>query len=519
MGNAVHFLLVSHHAGPHIGGVENLVRQQAEALLAAGHRVTWITSDGTGAGEAPTPHERFELIRVAACHWPERFLKIAYPLFAPSLVWRLWRAVGEADVVHAHGLVFLGSPLATGFARLRGKWSLCTDHGGLLHYRLRVGTLLLRLLFATVGRCTARAADRLIAYNAEVQALLQRLGGAEKVQFLANPMPDGFRPPTADERAAARALLGWDDTPRVLCVGRLLPHKGIDLLLSAQRPGWRQVFCGPADEAMRQRIAAAGAEYLPARPQADLRDLYHAADLFALPSYNEGFPVVVQEALSCGLPVLTSDAEAYAPYRGTPGLHFTSLAPDAVAARIGELLATMSGRARAIAPAPTPAVFGERDGWLAALLPPSGFRRQATPVWLLVAAVLLIAHLLLTAIRLPGRVGDRRAADVARYREQGAPRYLLGSAQLGGSDVLTWLLANAPADAALLWRWPADGALEFAPALLQPRLIVDERLVPVGATTAAGRPLFQATLPDGQQGFVVLQGTDDRGLRLAVRVR
>ena len=98
-------LLVSHHAPPHIGGVENLVVAEANALLAEGHDVVWITSDGAGAGQAVPDHARLRVLRVRAWHGIERRFRIAFPIFAPSLVWHLWREVRAADVVHAHGIV------------------------------------------------------------------------------------------------------------------------------------------------------------------------------------------------------------------------------------------------------------------------------------------------------------------------------------------------------------------------------------------------------------------------------
>lgn len=363
-------LLVSHHAPPHIGGVENLVLMEAEAFRAAGHDVVWVTSRAPGAGSEPVTDDRFVIRRVRAWHVIERWFGIAYPLFAPSLPFRLFREVGRADVVHVHGLVFPGSPLAALFARLRGRHCLCTDHGGLLRYRSRLATWALRLLMATAGRLTARCAHKLIAYNHDVEALLARLGGrADKVQFLPNPVDVArFRPPTAEQRRSARAALGWDERPRVLSVGRLLPHKGIDVLLDAQDPAFALVFCGPGDDAVRAHVRSRGAECLAPRPRDELLTLYHAADVFALPSHNEGFPVVVQEALACGLPVVTSDLPAYAAYRGTPGLTLCEPRADVVRER---LLAALAARRPAAprAAAAGHAAAGHAD-WLAALCAP-----------------------------------------------------------------------------------------------------------------------------------------------------
>jgi hypothetical protein len=134
-----------------------------------------------------------------------------------------------------------------------------------------------------------------------------------------------------------------------------------------------------------------------------------------------------------------------------------------------------------------------------------------------VLLVLLGLHLLLGIVRLPGKVCQRRIDDVAAYRRDGAARFLLGSAKLAGAAELEWLLTHTGPDAVVLWRWPADGALEFAATLLAPRLVVDERKVAADAGTFAGRPIAHGTTPDGANGQIVLQGTAQGGLRLTAR--
>jgi glycosyltransferase involved in cell wall biosynthesis len=354
-------LLVTHQAPPHIGGVEQAVLTEAEGLLQAGHEVVWVTSNGRGSGQQVPTHSRLRLVKVGALHLLESWFGIAYPLFGPRLLPVLWREVKAADVVHAHGLVFGGSIVASVLSLLRRRPCVVTDHGGLLHYRFWPATAALWLLLGTFGRLTARCATRLIAINGDLQRLLVRLcGRADKVVFAGNAVdPSRFRPPQAEERRAARARLGWDATPRVLLAGRLLPHKGIDVLLAAADPSYRLVFCGPGDAGVIARIEGAGAQYLAGRPQAELLQVYHAVDAVALPSRNEGFPLVVLEALACGLPVLTSDAPAYAPYRGLPQLGFCAPEPQVVRARLLELL----GRDRSDAVA-SPPLLPDRSGWL-----------------------------------------------------------------------------------------------------------------------------------------------------------
>lgn len=137
--------------------------------------------------------------------------------------------------------------------------------------------------------------------------------------------------------------------------------------------------------------------------------------------------------------------------------------------------------------------------------------------WRVALLALLSLHVGLGLLRLPGKVWTRRVEEVADYRAKGAARFLLDSAQLGGAAELEWLLANTEPDRVILWRWPADGALEFTGALLAPRLVVDERAVPADAATFAGRRIATGTLPSGEHGQIIVQGTDDGGLRLTVR--
>lgn len=131
--------------------------------------------------------------------------------------------------------------------------------------------------------------------------------------------------------------------------------------------------------------------------------------------------------------------------------------------------------------------------------------------------ILLGAHVALGVARIPGKAVGRRVDEVTAYREQGAAAFLCGRARLGGADELAWLFEHTDAQSVVLWRWPADGALEFTSALLAPRLVVDERLVPAGATRFAGRAIASGVVPSGARGAVVVQGTSDGGLTLTAR--
>ena len=99
----------------------------------------------------------------------------------------------------------------------------------------------------------------------------------------------------------------------VLAVGRLVQQKGFDLLLEAWRrvcddfPDWRLCIIGAgADEAELKGLAETldvqySVQFVP--PVQDLPRVYQHAQLYAMSSRAEGFPMVLLEAMACGLPV------------------------------------------------------------------------------------------------------------------------------------------------------------------------------------------------------------------------
>jgi glycosyltransferase involved in cell wall biosynthesis len=363
-------LIVSHLALPHVGGVENLVDLEIRGLAAAGHEVALVTSDGAGAGRDPQYSDAVRVIRVPASHVLERRFGIPYPLFGPRLPLMLRREVVRADVVHIHGFLFQTSVAAAVIARLLGTPCVLTDHGGIQRFGSRAATFAARIAAETIGRLTATLTSRIVTYNGRIQRTMNRLGRRKDAEFVPNPV-DGrlFSPPTETERSSARAALGWPPgRSKVLFVGRLIATKGVSLLLEAADPSFDLVFCGPGDASILGSLPRGGVEYLPPRPQAELRTLYHAADALALPAeVREGFPLVVQEAAACGLPVVLGNDPGFDPYRGLSGLILTERTPAAVRAAIH--------RALELSVCPTPrgvaAFFPSLEEWISRIYPAS----------------------------------------------------------------------------------------------------------------------------------------------------
>lgn len=118
-----------------------------------------------------------------------------------------------------------------------------------------------------------------------------------------------------DKRELKR-LLGLGPDPVILFVGRLLPLKNVDKLIAACEllarglsPQLVIIGSGP-DENRLQSIARKSSgkvRFVGFVSPRELPRWYSAADVFALPSYDETWGVVVLEALSCGCPVVVSD--------------------------------------------------------------------------------------------------------------------------------------------------------------------------------------------------------------------
>ncbi len=104
----------------------------------------------------------------------------------------------------------------------------------------------------------------------------------------------------------------------VLCVGRLVPAKGQRILLDAcQRlrkngKDVQLVFVGtgPDEKYLRALASEQGLDdmvlFTGALNQEEVRQWYGKADLFALASFAEGIPVVLMEAMACGVPCIST---------------------------------------------------------------------------------------------------------------------------------------------------------------------------------------------------------------------
>lgn len=167
-------------------------------------------------------------------------------------------------------------------------------------------------------RPVLHAAKRILVVSEDLGRVAERDYDADPARIRA--IPNGcdatiFHP---RDRSDARAALGIDaDAELVIYVGRLVPEKGLRELLdamatlAAQRPKLQLALVGegPMRAELDAKVAAHPTlrVHLPgAQGPHEVARWMAASDLVTLPSYSEGHPNVLVEALACGRPVVAT---------------------------------------------------------------------------------------------------------------------------------------------------------------------------------------------------------------------
>jgi glycosyltransferase involved in cell wall biosynthesis len=164
-----------------------------------------------------------------------------------------------------------------------------------------------------------READLLLAISGDLRERMIAMGAppTRTRTVISGSDPEVFH---VRDRAAARAQLGIDSsTQAVVFIGRMDLRKGLRELVEAaaslhpQRPSLHVFLVGEGHDAplVESAIAANNAsEFIHTIPACSFDQVavwMAAADLVTLPSYMEGCPNVVLEALACGRPVVATN--------------------------------------------------------------------------------------------------------------------------------------------------------------------------------------------------------------------
>ncbi len=312
-------LLVSNYQPPHMGGIEYAVQSLKNCWQRDGHEVTWLTTDLPRGGRSSTPDN----IRVPAWNILESRWQINSPLPCPAAWPVLRHEIARADVINPHSLAPGLAALALHLALRRHRPVVATQHVGIINFKNPLLDMAQKQFICRMAR-----------WGIHHGMILTFVGLAVKDWFLehARLPPDrvAWTPVGVDqqdfhfvddgERRHYREKWGCGGPGlNVLFVGRFYEKKGLPLLrdVATQCPGIRFTLLGggPLDPA---GWGLPNIRIIAHVSTAELRELYGAHDLFIMPSYGEGWPAVVCQAMACGLPCLVSE-EAFSGHRRDAG--------------------------------------------------------------------------------------------------------------------------------------------------------------------------------------------------------
>jgi rhamnosyl/mannosyltransferase len=324
---------------PVLGGIENHIRQLAEGLRMCGVE-TQVLVTNTANHTAQETIDGVPVLKTA------RQLNISSAPVSLPFFPAVRRLEKDVDIAHLH------MPYPPGeLAQLlcgRSPRLVATYHSDIVRQRV-LGALYRPFLWQMLRRVDLIAVSNPI-YIQDSSFLRVHTDKCRVIPFGID-LERFERTPTV-EAQAARWRARWPGHPLVLFVGRLRHYKGVDVLIeaAAHLPGDVEVLIvgvGPFGGALQQQAQRSGVadrvHFLGELSDEEVTTLYHAADIFVLPSTNraETFGIVQLEAMACGMPVVCTElgtGTSYVNQHGVTGLVVPPNEPAALAAALRQLL-------------------------------------------------------------------------------------------------------------------------------------------------------------------------------------
>ncbi len=280
--------------GTSTGGTGRHVRMLAAGCAARGLPIEVFGPAQTDRdfGFSDVPGVGFAAVEIADRPRVVRDLRTVARLRRQAGVWR-------PDVVHAHGLR-AGALTVIALAFIRPRPALVVT----VHNAPAAGGVS-GAVYRVLELIVARTADSVLCVSPDLEERM-RAAGARRVDRALVPAPAA---------PASPAEMSHDqDRPVVLAVGRLAAQKGFGALLEAAAR-WRDlrpepllviVGDGPLEAELKAQAASLRLDTRFVGQRGDVPALLAAAAVFVLPSLWEGQPLVLQEALRAGVPIVAT---------------------------------------------------------------------------------------------------------------------------------------------------------------------------------------------------------------------
>lgn len=358
----------------HRGGVASSVLVEVDELARRGHEVTLLVRRHDPAQPLVEDRGHYRLLRHPA---PARGSRgyYAHPLTTTLQVPGWLRSLDARegfDAVYVHSTFHAAAAVRAGLGertvlRFHAPSSLEVrlDAAGGKYPFARVASGAVADLTRRAERVAIEGSARTLATSWYVRRLLQQVHPGVRARVDVVPLAVDLPRFAPGSAAAARARFGLTGSPVLLTVRRLVRRMGLENLLAAvpalraEHPGVQLVVGGTGylAEELRRRARELGIADHVVFPgfvaDADLPELYRAADLFVLPTLEmEGFGIVTVEAFASGVPVVATPVGANPEVAGSldPRTIAASTGPADLAAAVLrglELRAELAPRARA----------------------------------------------------------------------------------------------------------------------------------------------------------------------------
>jgi starch synthase len=215
----------------------------------------------------------------------------------------------NADIVHIHAI---GPALMVPFARLLGLKVVFTNHGP--DYDRQKWGRLSRSVLKLGEYLGGKYSNSNIVISKVIQNIVQ-----QRCKRTSHIIYNGVSLNKTTSNTSYLKSIGVTPKGYILAVARFVPEKGLHDLIDAYANTDRKydlVIAGDADHedeysnSLKKKALTCGIRLTGYITGDDLQQIYTNAALFVLPSYHEGLPIALLEALSYGLNVLVSDIPA-----------------------------------------------------------------------------------------------------------------------------------------------------------------------------------------------------------------
>lgn len=227
-----------------------------------------------------------------------------------SFLSTLYAIVLKADMVHVHNI---GPALFTPILKLFGIPVVLTYHSP--NYEHKKWGNFARSLLLFSEKIALKFSDKIVFVNK-----FQMQKYSKEVKDKSVYIPNGIKQPYVTSKTEYLDKYGIQSKKYILSVGRITPEKGFDVLIKAFKeaklPDYKLVIAGGVEfeskymEQLKELSKDGSVIFTGYVHGEELAQLYTNAALYVLASYNEGFPLVLLEAMSYNLDVLVSDIPA-----------------------------------------------------------------------------------------------------------------------------------------------------------------------------------------------------------------